>query len=82
MCVAVPARVIERRGERAQVKVGDHTRDVSVVAVPDIEAGDYVMLSFGMAVERLTADEVVAIDRLWHEVIAAQDDMLEGSEVT
>ena len=63
MCFALPAKVIETRGDMAVVTASGATREISTVAVPDLEPGDHVLLSFGMAVERITEDEALEIQR-------------------
>jgi hydrogenase expression/formation protein HypC len=73
MCVAVPGRVIERQGLRALVEVSGVRRQVSVLALPEVGEGDYVLISLGMALEKITEEESRQLEELWQDVAAAQE---------
>ncbi len=77
MCVALPGRVVQMSEQTAIVEVGGRTREVSLLALPDLHVGEYVLVSLGMAVERLTREEAASLEGLWNEVAAAQDALLE-----
>lgn len=68
MCLAVPVRVIERRGELALVEIEGVGREVSLLFVPEAREGDYVLLHAGFAIQRLDEEAAAAtlraIDRL------------------
>ena len=68
MCLAVPVRVIERRGELALVEIEGVRREVSLLFVPEAREGDYVLLHAGFAIQRLdeeaAAASLAAIDQL------------------
>ncbi len=78
MCLAVTGRVLSVDGEQGQVLIGDTPRQVSFIALPGVEAGDHVLVSLGMALERLTAEEASEIDSAWDEI--AQIDVETGGE--
>jgi hydrogenase expression/formation protein HypC len=66
MCLAVPGRVISV-GERddtlmAEVDFGGVTKDVCLAYIPDIVAGEYVIVHVGFAIQRL--DEASAQETL------------------
>jgi len=74
MCVALPGRVVERRGDRALVEVRGFRREVSILPLPDLREGEYVLISLGMAVERVSEEEARAMEALWGEVAAALEE--------
>ena len=78
MCVAVPGRVIEAGEGRAIVDVGGANREVSTIALPGLSPGDHVLVSFGMAVERLTETEARDLEGLWEEIALAQESAMEA----
>lgn len=61
VCVAVPGRVIEISdvdGVRvALVDVAGTARDASLILLPDVAAGDWVIVHLGMALRRLDPAE-------------------------
>lgn len=51
MCLALPARLVERRGaDEAVVELGGVKKTVSVALVPDAAPGDYVIVHVGHAI--------------------------------
>jgi hydrogenase expression/formation protein HypC len=69
MCLAIPAKVLEVKGETARVDFGAGTiRDVNVTLV-DAKVGEYVIVHAGYAIEvldRKAAEETLA---LWNEIL-------------
>jgi len=66
MCLAVPGQVVsvERRDDTrmAEVDFGGVRKDVCLEYLPDVDAGDYVIVHVGFAIQRL--DEQSALDTL------------------
>ncbi len=51
MCLALPARLVERRGhDEAVVELGGVKKTVSVALVPEARPGDYVIVHVGHAI--------------------------------
>lgn len=72
MCVAIPARVVERVSqERVLVEHGGVLREVSVLPVPDVQIGEYVLLNLGVAVQRLTEVEAQEVLDMWEQISLA-----------
>jgi hydrogenase expression/formation protein HypC len=58
MCLAVPARVIERRaGDLALVDLGGVRKEISLALVEDVAVGDYVIVHVGFALQKLELEE-------------------------
>ena len=68
MCLAVPARIVDRNGLMATVDVGGVTREVSLMLLPEAAVGDYVLVHAGFAMQIVTADEVAETEALWREM--------------
>jgi hydrogenase expression/formation protein HypC len=69
MCLAIPAKVVEIKGDTARVDFGAGTiREVNVSLV-DAKIGEYVIVHAGYAIEvldRKAAEETLA---LWNEIL-------------
>ena len=52
MCLAIPAKVVEKKGDIAKVDFGGAMRDVNVSLV-DAKVGDYVIVHAGFAIQIL-----------------------------
>jgi hydrogenase expression/formation protein HypC len=58
MCLAIPVRVVELRGEStALVDLGGIRKEISLALVDDVQVGDYVILHVGYALSKLDPDE-------------------------
>jgi len=56
MCIAVPAKIIEKHGTHGNVDFGDGTcRDVNLMLV-DADVGDYVLVHAGFAIEKVSTE--------------------------
>jgi len=73
VCLGVPAKVLEIRGDTAIVDYGGISREVSVVLVPDVKEGEYVIVHAGAAIARLDEKEALEILEAWREVLEAME---------
>lgn len=64
MCLAVPAKVLSVKGERAQVASTIGTREVDIRLVR-VRPGDFVLVQGGFAVERLDPKDAEEILGAW-----------------
>jgi len=77
MCLAIPARVIEKKEhDQALVELGGVRKEISLALVDDVEVGDYVIVHVGFALTRLDAEEAgrtLALFAEMGELVAAAD---------
>jgi hydrogenase expression/formation protein HypC len=64
MCIALPCRVVALDPGGATVGVGRSSRRVSTLFTPEVEVGDWVMVSVGAIVRRLSPDQAHQIRSL------------------
>jgi hydrogenase expression/formation protein HypC len=70
MCLAIPARVMSVKGEKAQVDFGEGVfRDVNVTLV-DAKVGEYVLVHAGYAIQKMDEKDALETLALWKEVLA------------
>lgn len=75
MCLAIPARVVERRGDdEAVVDLAGVRKTVSLALVPEAQVGDYVIVHVGHAIGLLDAEEAGRTLALFAELAAAEQD--------
>lgn len=77
MCLAVPMKLLERRGDLGVVELGGVRREVHLGFVPDLAVGDYVLVHAGFVIERLQPEQAEADLRLLSELLR---DPAEGTE--
>ena len=70
MCLAIPARVMSVKGEKAQVDFGEGVlRDVNVTLV-DAKVGEYVLVHAGYAIQKMDEKEAKETLALWTEILS------------
>lgn len=68
MCLAIPARVVERlAGDDCIVDLGGVRKQISLALVDDVAVGDYVIVHVGYALSRLDAEEAARTLALFAE---------------
>ena len=69
MCLAIPAREMSVKGEKAQVDFGEGVlRDVNVTLV-DAKVGEYVLVHAGYAIQKMDEKEAKETLALWNEIL-------------
>ncbi|MEM0233193.1 MAG: HypC/HybG/HupF family hydrogenase formation chaperone [Candidatus Nezhaarchaeales archaeon] len=72
MCLAVPGKVVEIRGDRALVDFGGIRREVMLSLLEkEVRPGDYVLVHTGYAIQVLDQEEAEETLRLWREIAKA-----------
>jgi hydrogenase expression/formation protein HypC len=72
MCLAIPAKVVSVRQEKARVDFGEGIlREVNVTLVK-AKVGDYVLVHAGYAIQVLDEKEAQETIRLWNEILEAE----------
>jgi hydrogenase expression/formation protein HypC len=70
MCLAIPAKVLKKVEDMANVDFGDGTiRDVNISLV-NVEIGEYVIVHAGFAIEVMNEREAKETLQLWSELLA------------
>ncbi len=75
MCLAIPGRVAEVGPEWAEVAYGERRRRASTLLMPDIRVGEYVLVSGGMIVDRLSEEEAQERLALFDELAEVLDEV-------
>lgn len=69
MCLAIPARIINKIDLLATVEISGITRDVSLMLLPDADIGDYVLVHAGFAIQLVDEAEAIRTAELLKELI-------------
>jgi len=70
MCLAVPAKVLEVKGDRAVVDFGGVKREISLLLVKreEVREGSYVLVHTGYAIAVLDEEEARETLEIWREL--------------
>ncbi|UCG37377.1 MAG: HypC/HybG/HupF family hydrogenase formation chaperone [Candidatus Bathyarchaeota archaeon] len=73
MCLAIPARIVEVRGDIAKVDFGEGVlREVNVVLV-DARADEFVLVHAGYAIQVVSKKEAEETLKLWDEILSMEE---------
>jgi hydrogenase expression/formation protein HypC len=73
MCLGVPAKILSVRGDTAVIALGGVQREISVVLLEEVSAGDWVIVHAGFAIERLSEEEAERTLALFQEIRDANE---------
>ncbi|MCX7176470.1 MAG: HypC/HybG/HupF family hydrogenase formation chaperone [Proteobacteria bacterium] len=69
MCLALPAQVVEIRGnDLGVVDLGGVRKEVSLALIDDVAVGDYVIIHVGYALTKLDPEEAAKTLALFEEM--------------
>ena len=71
LCLAFPAKIIEKKDFMAKVELSGVTRDVSLMLLPEADVGDYVLVHAGFAMQIVHKQEVDEMLALFDEMDGA-----------
>jgi len=71
MCLAVPMRVLEVKGNMAVAELGGVRREVGLHLLEDIKVGDYVLVHAGFAIEKVDPEEAERTLEILSEIAGA-----------
>lgn len=77
MCLTIPAKVIEIRGESAVIDQGDVQKTISIKAIPDVKIDDWVLYMSDIAVQKVAKEDAKEILELLEYVQKTDPDTLE-----
>ncbi|MDD1664312.1 MAG: HypC/HybG/HupF family hydrogenase formation chaperone [Methanomicrobiales archaeon] len=74
MCIAIPAEVIELKGDNVGVvDYGDLRQEVQLDLV-DVKVGDFVLVHVGFAIQKLSREEALETREIFRQVYAALEE--------
>ncbi|MHC4948650.1 MAG: HypC/HybG/HupF family hydrogenase formation chaperone [Planctomycetota bacterium] len=71
MCLALPAKIVERDGEMCWVVLGDARMRVGLIMTPEADVGDWVLVHAGFAIQQVTEAEALETWEIIESVSAA-----------
>lgn len=73
MCVAVPMRVVEVRGDQAVAEIDGVRREASLMLLDqEVAVGDYLIVHAGFAISLLDRDDALQTLALMHEALLSE----------
>ncbi len=57
MCLAIPAQVVEKNGEKGFVNLGGSRKEIMFTFTPEAEEGDWVLIHTGFALNVISEED-------------------------
>ena len=74
MCIAIPAEVIELKGNNVGVvDYGDLRQEVQLDLV-DVKVGDFVLVHVGFAIQKLSREEALETREIFRQISASLEE--------
>ncbi len=80
MCLAVPARVIEKDGDKAVADAMGNRWNIRITLTPEIEVGDIVLVHAGYAITKVDEEEARKTWELFEEIAQFEAERLKAEE--
>ncbi|HEY8909493.1 MAG TPA: HypC/HybG/HupF family hydrogenase formation chaperone [Desulfosporosinus sp.] len=74
MCLAIPAKVVTMDGSLANVDMMGNERVISIVLVPEVQIGEYVLVHAGFAISIIDDESAKETEELLLEVANAYEE--------
>ncbi len=76
MCLALPAKIVERTGDLCWVRLGDARMRVSLLMTPDAEVGEWVLVHAGFAIQQVPESEALETWQIIESVEALPQEVM------
>ncbi len=64
MCLSLPIKILEFKNGKAIGNVGGKKEEFEISLVPDLEVNDYVLVSNGFAIKKVSEEEALRIFKI------------------
>ncbi|MHC4469833.1 MAG: HypC/HybG/HupF family hydrogenase formation chaperone [Planctomycetota bacterium] len=68
MCLALPAKILEKDGDDSWVELGDARLRVNLVMTPEAGVGDWVLVHAGFAIQAVSEEDARETWRIYQEM--------------
>lgn len=73
MCLAIPGKIIEINGDKANIEYGEGVVNKANVSMVDVKIGDYVLVHAGFAIKVLSEKDAKETIAVWEEMLALEE---------
>lgn len=74
MCIAVPAKIKEIKGDIALVSYGGVALEVNIALIEEPKIGEYVLIHAGCAIEKIDIEEAIKTLEIFKELADAMNE--------
>ena len=81
MCLAIPAQIVEKKGEKGFVNLGGSKKEIMFTFTPEAKEGDWVLIHTGFALNVISEEDASETLKLFAE-LASFNKELDNAEDT
>jgi len=74
MCLAIPAKIVEKDGEKGLVNLGGVNKEIMFTFTPEAKIGDWVIMHTGFALNIISEKDANETLKLFKEMALLEDD--------
>ena len=75
MCLAIPAQIVEKDGEKGYVNLGGSKKEVMFTFTPEAKEGDWVLIHTGFALNIISEEDAEETLKLFGELTSIEEEM-------
>ena len=68
MCLAVPAEIVEIKGEKAIINIGGIRRSAVISLIEEPKVGEYVIVHAGFAIQKWSQEDLAEYNQIIEEM--------------
>lgn len=80
MCLAVPARIVEKNGDKAVADAMGNRWNIRITLTPEIEVGDVVLIHAGYAIAKVDEEEARKTWELFEEIARFEEKRVQSEQ--
>ncbi|NQT65169.1 MAG: HypC/HybG/HupF family hydrogenase formation chaperone [FCB group bacterium] len=73
MCLAIPAKIVEKEGEKGMVNLGGVNKEIMFTFTPEAKIGDWVIMHTGFALNIISEEDANETLKLFEEMALHED---------
>ncbi|OPX28318.1 MAG: hypothetical protein B1H06_03500 [Candidatus Cloacimonas sp. 4484_143] len=75
MCLAIPAQVVEKDGDKGFVNLGGSKKEIMFTFTPEAEEGDWVLIHTGFALNVISEEDASETLKLFEELASFEEEL-------
>jgi len=75
MCLAIPAQIVEKDGDKGFVNLGGSKKEIMFTFTPEAEEGDWVLIHTGFALNVISEEDASETLKLFEELAAFEEEL-------
>ncbi len=68
MCIAIPGKLVEKKGENGIVDIGGVNKEVSLTFIPEIEEGQWMIIHTGFGLNIISEEDALETLKIFEEM--------------